>query len=311
MKRRTFVKGVGAAAALLHGGTVEGSQYTASPEAWQRFQQGLKLYRTFLADENMDARHAFEAAIWLDPKFARAYAMLSAAHRQDWVMGWALDYQYSETRALGYANSAVRLATNEPNPKSSLSMALLQRGFVHCYAGRLEEATQDAEAAIAHRPDFADGYALAAHILCYQMRPIDALRKMNLDVVRDPKYPFHYHYYTGHAYYVLGYLTPNDNARRVAFNTAETHLRAALSPEDKGPNFRPASSFLVAALMELGREREAVEQTRLQRRPEWLRDPKELEKYINRTLHYTDPAIRAHLIELWQAADRGVASVIA
>lgn len=311
MRRRTLLKGAAAAAALSHGGNVEGSQYTANPDAWQHFREGLRLYRTFLADETLQARRAFEQAIHLDPRFVRAHAMLSAAHRQDWVMGWALDAHYAEARAIGHANTAVQLAMREPEPKSSLSMALLQRGFVHCYAGRLEEAAADAEASIAHRPDFADGYALAAHILCYQVRPREALKTMNPSVARDPKYPFRYNYYTGHAYYLLGYLASNDNARRVAFNTAETHLRAALAPDDKGPNFRPASSFLVAALWELERFPEAIAQTRRQPRPEYLREPSALAAYINRTLPYTDAALRAHLIGLWQAADRGAEAVVA
>ena len=139
------------------------------------------------------------------------------------------------------------------------------------------------------------------------MRPLDALNKMNPTVTRDPAYPYNYYYYTGHAYYVLGYLTPKTDPRRTAhFREAEKHLKNALSAKDKGANFRPASSYLVATLSELGRQREAVEQTARVRRPEYLRDPKSLEEYINRTLPYTDPVIRTHLIDLWQAADRGV-----
>ena len=284
-----------------------GSPYTTKEEAWKRFREGLKLYRNFIPTDNAQARIEFEEAIRLDSKFAYAYALLSAAHRQDWIMGWIQNYQPSEQLALQNANTAVQLAMNEPDPKPSLPQALLQRGFVHLYAGRLQDATKDAEESIKRSPKFADGYALAAHILCYQMRPLDALNKMNPTVTRDPKYPYNYYYYTGHAYYVLGYLTPKTDPRRTAhFREAEKHLKNALSGKDKGPNFRPASSYLVATLSELGRQREAVEQTRRQPRPEYLRDPKNLEEYINRILPYTDPVIRTRLIDLWQAADRGV-----
>jgi len=284
-----------------------GSPYTTNEEARKLFREGLPLYRSFTPTDNAQARIKFEDAIRLDPKFATAYALLSATHRQDWIMGWIQNYRPSEQQAFQNANTAVQLAMNEPDPKSSLPQALLQRGFVHLYAGRLQDATKDAEESIKRSPKFADGYALAAHILCYQMRPLDALNKMNPTVTRDPAYPYNYYYYTGHAYYVLGYLTPKTDPRRTAhFREAEKHLKNALSGKDKGPNFRPASSYLVATLSELGRQREAVEQTRRVLRPEYLRDPKNLEDYINRTLPYTDPAIRTHLIDLWQAADRGV-----
>jgi tetratricopeptide (TPR) repeat protein len=284
-----------------------GSPYTTNEEARKLFREGLNLYRNFIPTDNAQARLKFEEAIRLDPKFATAYALLSTAHRQDWIMGWIRDYEPSKQQAFQSANTAVQLAMNEPDPKSSLPQALLQRGFAHLYAGRLQDATKDAEESIKRSPKSADGYALAAHILCYQMRPLDALNKMNPTVTRDPAYPYNYYYYTGHAYYVLGYLTPKTDPRRTAhFREAEKHLKNALSAKDKGANFRPASSYLVATLSELGRQREAVEQTARVRRPEYLRDPKNLEEYINRTLPYTDQVIRTHLIDLWQAADRGV-----
>jgi len=62
----------------------------------------------------------------------------------------------------------------------------------------------------------------------------------------------------------------------------------------------------VAALSELGRQQEAVQQAAKVRRPEYLRDPKNLEEYITRILPYENPAIRARLIDLWQKADSGV-----
>jgi len=275
-------------------------------DAWKYYQEGLQLYRRFTPQTNVQARERFEKAIALQPDYATAHALLAATHRQDWVLGWIQNYGPSEQMANQTANQAVQLATNEPEPKPSLPQALLQRGWVHLYSKRHEPALQDAEEAIRRSPNYADGYALAAHILCYQMRPIDALNKMNPMVIHDPLYPYFYDYYRGHAYFVLGWMTPTTDPRRTThFREAEKYLRKALSPGDKGPMFRPASSYLVATLSELGRQQEAVEQTARVRRPEYLRDPKNLEEYINRILPYTDQAIRSRLIELWLAADRG------
>ena len=277
-----------------------------NPEAWKYYQEGLQLYRRFTPQTNVQARERFEKAIAVQTDYAKAHALLAATHRQDWILGWIQNYEPSEQMANQTANQAVQLATNEPEPKPSLPQALLQRGWVHLFSKRHELALKDAEEVIRRSPNYADGYAFAAHTLCYLMRPIDAINKMNPTVIQDPLYPYFYDFYRGHAYFVLGWMTPTTDPRRTAhFREAEKYLRSALSPGDKGPLFRPASSYLVATLSELGRQQEAVEQTLKVRRPEYLRDPRNLEQYINRILPYTDQQIRTRLIELWQAADRG------
>jgi len=282
-----------------------GSPPTRSQEAWKNYQEGLKLYRRFTSTDNAQARALFEKATAQQPDFARAYAMQAATHRQDWILGWNQNYRDSEHQADQLSEQAVQLARSEPDPKPSLPQALLQRGFVHLYATRLDEATKDAEEAISRSSNYADGYALAAHVLIYRGRPQDALDKMKPTATQDPNYPYFYDYYRGHAYYVMGFLTPQkDPLRMERFKEAEKYLRKALENRDKGPNFRPANSYLVATLSELGRQQEAVEQAAKVRRPDYLRDPRRLEEFIKRILPYENKAITARLIELWQAADK-------
>jgi adenylate cyclase len=283
-----------------------------NPQAWTAYQEGLKLYRRFTSTDNAQARVLFERAIALDPNFAKAYALLSATHRQDRILAWSPDLRASEQLAYQAAQKAVQLARTVPEQQPSLPQALLQQGFVDLYAGRLDETLKAAEEAIRISPSFADGYALAAHALIYQGRPENALKKMQPTVTLDPNYPFFYDYYRGHAYYVLGFLTSDKAAKTAHFQKAEEYLRKALSASDKGPNFRPARSFLVAVLSELGRQQEAVDEMIKVRatggRPDYLRDPKQLEAFIKRTLPYKNPAITARLVELWQAAEKGAAA---
>ena len=285
-----------------------GSPYTTVAGAWTYYQQGLKLYRNFTSTDNALARTRFEEAIRLDPNFAKAYALLAATHRQDWILGWNRDLKASQRQAEDNAEEAVRRASGEPPPQPSLPDALLQRGFVHLYAERLDKATADAEKVIELSPGRADGYALAAHVLIYQGQPQDALAKMNPTAKQDPQYPYFYNYYRGHAYYVLGFLTPERDLRMQHFTKAEEYLRNALDNKDKGPNFRPANSYLVAVLSELGRQQEAVEQAAKVPRPAYLRDPKQLQAFIQRILPYKNKAITARLIKLWQDADSGAAT---
>jgi len=280
---------------------------TRNQEAWKNVIEGTKLYRRFTSTDNGQARTLFQKAIALDPDFVRAYAMLAATHRQDWILAWTQNLRDSEQQAYQIAEKAVELARREPDPKPSLPQALQQLGFVYLYRGRLREATDAADEAVRHSPNYADGYALAAHVLIYRGQPEAALAKVQQAVTLDPNYPFFYDYYRGHAYYVWGFLTPAKDPRRMErFMEAEKHLRKAL---EGSPNFRPARSYLVAVLSELGRQQEAVNEMVTVRstggRPDYLRDPKRLEEFVKRTLPYENQAITARLIELWQAAERG------
>jgi len=132
-------------------------------------------------------------------------------------------------QAYDMAEKAVELARREPEPKPSLPYALEQLGYVELYKERLPAADAAAKEALSRSPNYADGYALAAHVLIYLGQPEEALRKTQEAINRDPKYPFFYDYHRGH---------DPDVARR-HFEEAETHLRAALK---KNSNFRSARS---------------------------------------------------------------------
>src|SRR5262245_7733478 len=90
-----------------------GDPYKIDPQAWQDFQEGLKLYRRFTKTDNAQARALFESAIRRQPDFARAYALLSATHRQDWILAWSDDLRDSQQKAEVNAEKAVQLASSE------------------------------------------------------------------------------------------------------------------------------------------------------------------------------------------------------
>ena len=273
-------------------------------EAWKNLQEGTRLYLRFTAKDNAQARGLFQKAVELDPNFAQAYAYLAATYRQDWILGWTPNYEESEREAQKAAEKAVDLARREPEPKRSLPQALEQLGWVYLYQGKREPAIKLAEEAVRRSPNFANGFALEAHALIYEGRPQEALGKLQQAVALDPK-PFFYDYHFGHAYYVWGAQTPANDARRTErLKEAEKYLRKAL---DGSPNFRPARSYLVATLSELGEQQKAVEEMAKVRtiggRPEYLRDPQKLREFIERVLPYKDRAIRERLIKLWQDAE--------
>jgi adenylate cyclase len=279
-----------------------GRPYTSSEEAWEFSQRGLELYRRFTPQDNAEARKLFDKAINLDPKFARAYAYLAATHRQDANMEWTANRQASEDLAYSNAQRAVELARAELEPKPSLPYVLYQWGLVLLYSGRHEEARAAAAEAVQRDPNYADAYALWAHILTYLVKPWDAFPKLQQAIYRNPKDPFLYNYYRGALECVWGFQDPKDPDQH--FRLAEEHLRRAVKTN---PNFRPAHAYLAAVFMARGNREDARKEMAILAqggRPRPSRDFERFQKYIERSLPYADPAIRARLIDLWREADQ-------
>jgi adenylate cyclase len=281
-------------------------------EAWEYFMQGADFYRRYTKEDNARARELFEKAISLDPKFARAYALLAATHRADWIYAWTQDREISEAEAYRLAQHAVELARLEPEPKSSLPYALQQWAYVLLYRRQHQEASAAAEEAVQRNPNYADGFALWALVLIYRGEPTEALRKTQEAIRLNPNYPFLYDYHRGLAYYVWGFLTAGTDATasRQYYQQAETHLREALR---RNQNFRSARTYLVAVLSELGRQEEAEAETARLREMGRLRaseDPARFQAYIQQTHPYEmaagkrlAPEITTRLIDLWKAAE--------
>jgi TolB-like protein/class 3 adenylate cyclase len=288
-----------------------GRPYTSSPVAWEYFMRGLALYQLSKKEANAQARELFEKAISLDPEFARAYAMLAATHRQDGNQEWTQDRDISEALAYHLAHYAVELARSELEPKPSLPYTLEQWGWVLLYIGTQHQEEQHqaaikaAEEAVQRNPNFANGYALLAHVLTYLGKPEESLRQTDKAFRLDPKASLHDHYHRGHAYYVQGYLTGEHKVEdpKPYYQQAEKHFREALK---RNNNYRPARSFLVAVLWELGRQEEAKHEMAILRdtgRPQAFQNLKRFQDYVTRGNPYADRGITTHLMKVWQDAE--------
>jgi hypothetical protein len=121
---------------------------------------------------------------------------------------------------------------------------------------------------------------------------------------RNPKHPFFYDYHRGQAYYVWGVLTSEQdrNASRQRFEEAEIYLREALR---KNNNFRPARSYLVAVLSELGRQDEAEKEMPFSEDVFKILksgDEHAVDKHISMLTPYTNQEIRSRLVNAWRKA---------
>jgi len=284
-----------------------GRPYTNRDEAWQSFVRGAEFYRRFTSKDNAQAREHLQKATDHDPEFARAHALLAATHRQDFCGRWTEDFKSSGDLAYRTAQKALELARRELEPRPSLPYALEQMGWVLLYQGKHQEAIQAAKEAIECNPNYADGYALWAHVLIYLDRPEEALRKSQEAVARNPIYPYFYDYHRGHAYYVWGVLTAAHYPKATLhFEEAEKHLREALRKND---NYRPARSYLVAVLSELGRQDEAVKEMNISlEKGEPLvknlrsSDPNLAKDHLDALTPYVNLTIRKRLQDIWGKA---------
>jgi len=161
---------------------VEAPSFTPSAQAYEHFLRGMDAHRKFTRESNFEAIPHFEEAVRIEPRFARAWAMLGEA--QQWVasMGWEPD-------SIWFARAGAALArAREIDPEDGLVYYL--SATLHIAHGRKREAYSDLRVALGHMPHFAHVYhyfsylfrlsdlldhAIDAEQRCWQIEPNDPL----------------------------------------------------------------------------------------------------------------------------------------
>ncbi|WP_406857317.1 tetratricopeptide repeat protein [Alsobacter sp. KACC 23698] len=125
-----------------------------SLDAWEAHHRGLWHMYRFNRTDNAQARAFFEAAIGLDPTFARAHAGLSFTHFQNAFQGWA-DRRGEMESAFAAAGRSLMSDDRDPAAHWAMGRALWLRG-------QHDEAVAELGQSIDLSPNFAQGhYALA------------------------------------------------------------------------------------------------------------------------------------------------------
>lgn len=128
----------------------------SSLDAWETYHRGLwHMYRFNKAD-NDRARHFFQAAIGLDPTFARAHAGLSFTHFQSAFQGWA---PRAAEIASAYEAAGQGLMVDDRDPAAHWAM-----GRALWLRGTQDAAVLELEHAIELSPNFALGHYTLAFV---------------------------------------------------------------------------------------------------------------------------------------------------
>lgn len=122
----------------------------SSLDAWEAHHRGLWHMVRFNREDNDQARHWFEAAIRLDPTFARPYAGLSFTHFQNAFLGWG-EREPAVEQAYRIASQGLMTDERDPTVHWALGRALWLRG-------RLGDALAELDTSVALSPNFAHGH---------------------------------------------------------------------------------------------------------------------------------------------------------
>lgn len=146
-------------------------RYSRSLEAYRHFQRGQMALLAREQRENEAARAAFQRAIDLDARFARARAGLALTYAADYRNQWVKDGAAALERAFEIATAAIQI-----DPDIAETHWVL--AFVHMERRQHDLALQHVQAAVRVNPSYADGYGLIGSIETYVGRPDDALRSL-------------------------------------------------------------------------------------------------------------------------------------
>jgi adenylate cyclase len=204
--------------------------YVRAAAAWVSFLSSWKI------EDLSETRRCLAESLSIDPKYARAYAMLSSSYRVAWLN--PLNEEYLSASALDQAIKLARIAI-ELNP--NLPEAYAELGYNIIRKREFDAATAAAEKAIALNSNFAD-YRVAT-VLVMVGEPVRAIEVAQAQMRHDPFHPHLAPLITGQSYYLLK-----------QYEQAKRWLREAIG---RAPNHQYGHAWLAATYAQLGQLEDA------------------------------------------------------
>ncbi|NNE50980.1 MAG: adenylate/guanylate cyclase domain-containing protein [Sulfitobacter sp.] len=206
------------------------------PQAYDLVLRGLERMRRFSPATNTEARQFFEAALEVDPDYARALADLALTYAMEAEQHWTASPEEDARRGIELAEKARELDPSVAQTHFVLTVA-------YRAAGDIASSIEAAQAALKLDPNYADAYATLASSLNFAGRPDEALQAIQQAIELNPITAFFYTWIEGSAYYLKG-----DLAR-----AAELFERVI----ESNPAFTAGHRMLAATYVELGQLEDA------------------------------------------------------
>lgn len=210
---------------------------TKNLKAYVLNHQGIGFSGRGTKQDNDTARHLFEEAIALDPKYACAYINLGTTHFWEARNGWSEFPAKSIQKALELAQKA--LATDD-----SIDLGHSLLGAIYLVMRQHDKAIAEGERAIALNPNGALAFIWLAGIVGVSGRWEESVMYANQSIRLSP-FPGPLQYdVLGRAYFMLG-----------KYDEAILVLKKA---NQINKDFLPAHIFLAACYSSMGRDAEAA-----------------------------------------------------
>lgn len=211
-----------------------------SVDVWGLVVRAIALVNQFGRRDNEEAQRLLHRALAIDPRYARAHAILS------WALWWATLYHYIEDREAGYGESA-RHAQEAVKLDASEPWARLMQGLNLSTSGQHDRALAEHQAALALNPNFALGRTTYGWALLRAGRFDEAIAETATALRMSPMDSFSGLYTTIHGLALLG-------ARR--FAEALSPLRSSVAADAE---FAGHYNALISCCGHLGLHDEAAE----------------------------------------------------
>jgi TolB-like protein/Flp pilus assembly protein TadD len=158
--------------------------------------QGQQHIFRYTRDENREARLLYEAALQIDPRYARALAAKSRTLNIDWRYSWSDLKDKALEAALDLALGAVAVDPTDARGFGEL-------GFAHLYRKEHEAAINAYERALSLNPNDADLMSDMGDALAHCHRSEEAIALLKNAMRLNPFYPDQYLWHLGGAYFNL------------------------------------------------------------------------------------------------------------
>jgi len=165
--------------------------------AYDHMLRAFGLLLRFNKDDNLEAQREAQAALALDPDYARAHMTLAWAYLYTVWSAWTEDVEEAIERGHEAAQKAVAADRNDFWGHAAL-------GFVELCLHRHERALSALDRALALNPNSADARSMRGMVLNFLGRPEEGLQEIETAIQHNPHHPDWYLIGIGRAYYMLG-----------------------------------------------------------------------------------------------------------
>lgn len=166
-------------------------------DAYDHALRAMIFFHKFSPEENKRARAEVEAALSIDPEFARAHAILAWTYGVEGALRWVDDPMTSFQKSLAAATNAISINDLEPWGHSAVGYAEIMCN--HAFSQGLS-AFERSVSLNPNNAHFRSWYSIG---LCFAGHPEQALQEIEYAIRLNPHYPPIYLNFLGRILFVL------------------------------------------------------------------------------------------------------------